>query len=185
MVANAADVGYRIMSGEKEQDVPKSLKVSADMHYPSISYHSGQVSHRTADAQYAHSLLSQGVPIEYDNDGEASNLFDDAVYPSYVAPKASVTSWEKDVLASSRSSDMAKNFAKQRIAQGKEGSVLFPHTFHEPLKQISMPLDLPETVLHHNIGYPTDYVYKDDEHINVTGVRRAPKSGSKLRTSVS
>jgi hypothetical protein len=130
-VANAGDVAYRYLDSEEEYDIPRSLKSSAGGLMPDL-HRDGRdnpvVRHKSEEAEEATSALSDGKPIKYSNYLEGVNPFDKRtpVPISVVAPNTTVTSWERDVIASPRASDAAKRYAQQRVSSGREGSVAFP-----------------------------------------------------------
>jgi hypothetical protein len=134
--ANAGDIGFRFEEGDR--DLPESLRQSArgvDMDLvqknkvgQSVAKYKDKDTDSRMSGQVRDSL-KRGIPVEYDNEVESKNTFDDKHNlrsTSFVVPKTAATSWERDVLASSRASQLAKQFAQQRIDSGKEGSVPFP-----------------------------------------------------------
>lgn len=135
--ANAGDVAYRYLDSEEEYEIPKSLKSSAGQVMPKLTTDGNDnpvVRHVSQTAAEATSALSEGKPIKYANYLEGRNEYDrdrksfflSSTPISYVAPRDSVTSWERDVLESPRASDAAKRYAQQRIDSGREGAVAFP-----------------------------------------------------------
>jgi hypothetical protein len=141
--ANAGDVGHRYVTSEEEYEIPRSLTGSAGPLMPSLETDRNDnpvVRHVSERASEADAALSDGKPIKYSNYIEGVNTFDKKtpVPISVVAPNTTVTSWERDVIASPRASDAAKRYAQQRISSGREGSVSFPLGKKSEMKQPTM-----------------------------------------------
>jgi hypothetical protein len=136
--ANAAQMGHMLEDGLETYEVPPSIKGSAHelapwshdegpVRWPRTSPSRGGTVNRSRLGARA---LGEGSPIVYDNVIEGKNSYETPDTPGYrksiVAPRGSVTSWERDILNDPSQTSIAQDFARRRIRSGQEGSVPFP-----------------------------------------------------------
>ena len=137
--ANAGDVVHQLNEGYEDWEISGSLKESSKGLVNAPDY--GEPAHAdTAFANLAARQLGRGRPIRYRNQVEADTQFDNPPdmpfrsargargrsQPSWVVPRSSHTSWERDVIMDKGASPMAQAYARQRIGAGQEGAVPFP-----------------------------------------------------------
>lgn len=198
--ANAADLVHRILeANEDPMKVPITVRSSA--YGVRVDPDGIKITRGEDMTRKGAKALAEGKPILYDNTSEHTSSVD-AKYPfgpdlekykyprnvedrslSAVAPRGSVSSWERDVLEDPKSSIFAKQFAQQRIDQGKEGAVPFPDP-DAPLKEVPAHLQTKLMIRNGVLSQGIDVMlpsltHPDDEVLNLVDEHRVPGASAR------
>jgi len=126
--ANDADVLHQLHEGVEPWEIPRSVKGSlSDVGHTYLkkAEYGKELPHTEASM-----ALEEGTSLPYHNIVEANNPIDPHDSPatkvSHLTPGSSVTTWEHDVAVNPHASQLAKNYAQQRITNRTAGSVAFP-----------------------------------------------------------
>lgn len=121
--ANIAHLTHVYNRGAEPHEIPGSVQDSAGIDVDMLPY--DEPLPETPGSK----VLGEGRGLRYRNyveQGFTPNLIGSEQSASVAIPHGGHSTWERDVLAHEGSSELARNYARQRIAQGTEGSVAFP-----------------------------------------------------------
>lgn len=130
---NDADYLHQLHSGAEDWEISRSVKESLG----TAGFHlQQQVQHFPEDElpeTTATKALERGKALPYRNTVESDQNIDAERDPegpreSHLVPRQSVRTWEDDVLANPHASELAHNYARQRVENRSAGSVAFPST---------------------------------------------------------
>lgn len=128
--ANDADYRYQILGGAESHQVSKSVKDSMSDAGNRLRRSLRDDPEMEVNPTPLTMSLDEGKAVKYRNTVENAQTIDPPDDPrrdfSHMVPRQSVTTWDNDVLASPHSSELARNYARQRIDRGQSGSVGFP-----------------------------------------------------------
>jgi hypothetical protein len=126
--ANDADALYQVHQGAEPWEVSRSVRDSMS------DYAKEMIDYSTVDDELPETTgtreLEQGKSIRYSNAVESANAIDRFDDPnrkvSHLVPKRAIRTWEDDVIANPHASQLAQDYAQQRIGTGRAGSIAFP-----------------------------------------------------------
>lgn len=131
--ANAAHYHTMRKEGYEDWEVPNSIKHSLGSSgiRDSWAYRDAESSPEiSGPIGVAAQALETGRPISYRNDVERGDTDNPGV--SYVGPRSSHTSWERDVINSPLGHPNMQRVARDRIDRGEEGAVPFEKSWNVP-----------------------------------------------------
>ena len=122
--ANIAHLTHVYNRGAEPHEIPGSVQDSAGIDVDRLSFDD------PLPETEGSKVLGEGRGLRYRNFVEQGfnqpPMYMGGGNPSVAIPRGGHSTWEQDVLAHPHSSELARNYARQRIAQGTEGSVAFP-----------------------------------------------------------